>query len=158
MSKAFTSEENEDEPWVEPPPLPPGTRNYMTPPGAAALQKEWDALSAERQRLNPQVVADQNRIRSIDRRLGFLASRRDALQVIDPVTQDPAVVRFGATVLLKDATGAQETWRIVGIDEADLDKGWISWMSPFASTLLDHRVGDTFAFQKRTLTLLSIQY
>ena len=67
-------------------------------------------------------------------------------------------VLFGASVTVSDGKGKPETWRIVGLDEIKLDEGWISWMSPLASALLEKRVGDVVSFMNRRLTILQINY
>ena len=129
MSKAFTSEENEDEGLGESPALPPGVVNYMTRKGADRFQKELEVLEKERQSLSPAEVTGQNRLRTVERRMRFLSDRLETAKVIDPMTQAAEQALFGATVTLRDAAGKDQEWRIVGIDEADLDRGWSSWLS-----------------------------
>src|SRR5205085_1361580 len=93
-------------------------------------------------------VENNARIQQIDRRLRFLAGRLESAQVIDPLQQPRDRVRFGATVTLSEAGGSPQRWRIVGFDETDLDKGWISWMSPLAGALLDRAVGEDATFRE----------
>lgn len=157
MSKAFTTDSDEEEDLPEAPAFPPGTRNYMTRLGAERLQAEAEQLTADRAHLTGD-VADQARARVIERRLRYLRPRLEALEAINPLDQPKDRVSFGATVKMSDGQGAAETWRIVGLDEMDLDRGWISWMSPLASALLEKLVGDTIAFLGRRLTILQITY
>lgn len=165
MSKAFTreSERDDDDEGAAPPPLPAGTRNYMTPGGFARLKAELDALvGVER----PEVVATiawaagngdrsengdyiygKKRLREIDRRIRFLVTRLDQAEVVDPAAprdEDAAErVYFGATVTVRTAAGdAQRTLAIVGIDETDTARGYISWISPMARALMRAREGD----------------
>jgi len=165
MSKAFTreSERDDDDEGTAPPPLPAGTRNYMTPGGFARLKAELDALvGVER----PEVVATiawaagngdrsengdyiygKKRLREIDRRIRFLVTRLDQAEVVDPAAprdEDAAErVYFGATVTVRSAAGdAQRTLAIVGIDETDTARGYISWISPMARALMRAREGD----------------
>ncbi len=165
MSKAFTreSERDDDDEGAAPPPLPAGTRNYMTPGGFARLKAELDALvGVER----PEVVATiawaagngdrsengdyiygKKRLREIDRRIRFLVTRLDQAEVVDPAAprdEDAAErVYFGATVTVRSAAGdAQRTLAIVGIDETDTARGYISWISPMARALMRAREGD----------------
>jgi transcription elongation factor GreB len=166
MSKAFTSEESsadDDGDVVETSTLPPGARNYMTPGGFARMRRELDALvSKERPELvatvawaagngdrseNGDYIYGKKRLREIDRRIRFLVRRLDAAEVVDPAMprDDDAASRvyFGATVTVADASGGERTVSIVGIDEIDTARGYISWISPMARALLKAREGDT---------------
>ena len=165
MSKAFTREDAGDEELdddVEPSPLPAGTRNYMTPGGFARLKGELDELVArERPALvatvawaagngdrseNGDYLYGKKRLREIDRRIRFLIRRLDAAEVVDPAAprDDDAADRvfFGATVTVKSDEGAERTLSIVGVDETDTSRGYISWISPVARALLRSREGD----------------
>src|SRR4051812_25233450 len=157
MSKAFTSDSDQEGDFLEAPALPPGTRNYMTRAGAERLRSEAERLNQERRHL-ARDVEGQARAAVIERRLRYLVPRIEALEEIDPVRQPKDRVLFGASVTLSDEKGATDTWRIVGIDEMDLDQGWISWMSPLATALLEKRVGDTLSFMGRRLSILRIEY
>ena len=166
MSKAFTSEESsadDDGDVVETSTLPPGARNYMTPGGFARMRRELDTLvSKERPELvatvawaagngdrseNGDYIYGKKRLREIDRRIRFLVRRLDAAEVVDPAMprDDDAASRvyFGATVTVADASGGERTLSIVGIDEIDTARGYISWISPMARALLKAREGDT---------------
>jgi transcription elongation factor GreB len=166
MSKAFTRENDapqdvEDD--VEAPPLPSGTRNYMTPGGFARLKSELDHLVA---RERPELVATvawaasngdrsengdylygKKRLREIDRRIRFLIKRLDQAEVVDPAApREPDAaerVFFGATVSIRNQRGDERRLSIVGIDEADTTQGYVSWISPVARALLRAREGDT---------------
>jgi transcription elongation factor GreB len=165
MSKAFTRESEGDEQEddeVETSPLPSGSRNYMTPGGFARLKHELDDLvSRERPALvstvawaasngdrseNADYLYGKKRLREIDRRIRFLIRRLDVAEVVDPAAprDDDASDRvfFGATVTVQSDDGARRTLAIVGIDETDTDRGYISWISPVARALLRARQGD----------------
>jgi len=166
MSKAFTSEEtidSDDGDVVDASPLPAGARNYMTPGGFARMRRELDMLvSRERPELvatvawaagngdrseNGDYIYGKKRLREIDRRIRFLVRRLDKAEVVDPTMprDDDASSRvyFGATVTVADARGDERTVSIVGIDEIDTARGYISWISPMARALLKAREGDT---------------
>jgi transcription elongation factor GreB len=166
MSKAFTSEEaaeSDDGDIVEASPLPAGARNYMTPGGFARMRRELDMLvSKERPELvatvawaagngdrseNGDYIYGKKRLREIDRRIRFLVRRLDTAEVVDPAMprDDDAASRvyFGATVTVAGGTGGERTVSIVGIDEIDTARGYISWISPMARALLKAREGDT---------------
>jgi transcription elongation factor GreB len=165
MSKAFTREtETADEDDVESAaPLPPGARNYMTPGGFARLKAELEALvQKERPELvatvawaagngdrseNGDYIYGKKRLREIDRRIRFLIRRLDAAEVVDPAApRDDGTadqVFFGATVTVCNRDGETRTISIVGVDEIDTVRGYISWVSPIARALLKAREGET---------------
>ncbi|HSC24538.1 MAG TPA: transcription elongation factor GreB [Casimicrobiaceae bacterium] len=166
MNKAFTREEPTeiDEGDVQDvSPLPAGARNYMTPGGFARMRRELDRLvTRERPELvatvswaagngdrseNGDYIYGKKRLREIDRRIRFLVRRLDNAEVVDPAMprDDDAASRvfFGATVTIASADGDERTISIVGIDEIDTTRGYISWISPMARALLKAREGDT---------------
>jgi len=165
MNKAFTREDDappDDEDDLEAgPPLPIGTRNYMTPGGFARLKVELDALvGTERPALvatvawaasngdrseNGDYLYGKKRLREIDRRIRFLVKRLDAAEVVDPESRardGVDQVYFGATVDYATRDGGKHTISIVGIDETDTAKGYVSWISPIARALTKAREGD----------------
>jgi len=166
MSKAFTRESDEadaaDDELLSAAPLPAGARNYMTPGGFARLNAEllrlvkterpalvatvsWAASNGDRSE-NGDYIYGKKRLREIDRRIRFLMVRLDAAEVVDPLARrdddNADQVFFGATVTVRDEGGAQRTVHIVGVDEIDTARGFISWVSPMAKALLKAREGD----------------
>ena len=143
-----------------PPGLPPGTPFYMTPAGAAALREELRALWEDERPKVVEIVSwaaslgdrsenadyqyGKRRLRQIDGRVRFLRRRLDRVQVVDPAAQAKRdQVFFGATVTYaRMSDDAEVTIRIVGVDEADADRGDVSWVAPVARALLGARVGD----------------
>jgi transcription elongation factor GreB len=163
MNKAFTRESAADDVDVEAvSPLPAGAPNYMTPGGFARLSDELDRLvRSERPDLvatvawaagngdrseNGDYIYGKKRLREIDRRIRYLIKRLDAAAVVDPAApRDEAQagqVFFGATVTVCGARGEPRTVAIVGVDEIDTARGYISWVSPMARALLKAREGD----------------
>src|ERR1700733_15281728 len=162
MSKAFTKETDggDDEPSDEPAPLPVGVKNYMKPAAFRRMQDEhaqlarierpqvvetvaWAAGNGDRSE-NGDYIYGKRRLREIDRRLRFLTKRLEAAVVVDPTQQRHLdQVFFGATVSYRSAGGGERTITIVGIDEADLERGQVSWISPIARALHKAREGDT---------------
>ena len=167
MNKAFTREsEDEDEDGDAPEnasPLPAGSKNYMTPAGFARLKSELDdLLGRERPELvatiawaagngdrseNGDYIYGKRRLREVDRRIRFLIKRLDAAEVVDPTTRrdegEDDRVYFGATVTVRNGRDEERTVSIVGVDEIDTTRGYISWVSPMARALLKAREGDT---------------
>ena len=134
--------------------------NYITPVGAKRLAVELDRLmTRERPKVvdevataaaqgdrseNAEYIYGKKRLREIDRRVQFLTKRLDAAVVVDPKERAGAdQVFFGATVDVEDDEGDVRTYRIVGEDEIDADRGDISWRSPLGFALLKKRVGDS---------------
>jgi transcription elongation factor GreB len=161
MSKAFTRENDdaEDEELEPSQQLPQGVKNYITPAGYRRLQDELDQLwKVERPELvkvihwaasngdrseNGDYIYGKKRLREIDRRIRFLSKRIDSAEVVDPgQREDSDQVFFGATVTVADGRGAEHTYSIVGVDEADPGRGLISWVSPLARALIKAREGD----------------
>jgi len=136
MSKAFTREDDRPEPDLPkrlPSPLPPGAKNYMTPEGARRLRVELDAL----------VKAADARSPSVDERIHQLTRSLESAVVVEPPSEQLEVVRFGATVSVQTLPdGPTARYRIVGVDETDVARGWISWVSPVAKALLAAELGD----------------
>jgi transcription elongation factor GreB len=162
MSKAFTKETDDDgdDSPEDAPSLPAGTKNYMTPAGAKRLQDElrnltrverpkvvevvsWAAGNGDRSE-NGDYLYGKKRLREIDRRIRFLVKRLEIAEIVDPAQQKRRdQVFFGATVTYETARGVENTVTIVGIDEADIERGQVSWISPIARALLKAREGDT---------------
>src|SRR2546428_5940675 len=153
MSKAFTREEETelDDEVEEASPLPAGSRNYMTPGGFARLKAElsqlvdkerpeivatvaWAAGNGDRSE-NGDYIYGKKRLREIDRRIRFLVKRLDLAEVVDPARRDTDQIFFGATVDTLNQRGENRTVSIVGIDETDTARGYISWISPMARAL-----------------------
>src|SRR6267378_2853703 len=160
MSKAFVKEtDEEDDLPDEPLAIPVGVKNYMTPEGHRRMQDElrqllrverpkvvetvaWAAGNGDRSE-NGDYFYGKRRPREIDRRIRFLSKRLESAEVVDPNQQrNRDQVFFGATVTYANGRGTQMTVTIVGIDEADLDRGQVSWLSPIARALIKAHQGD----------------
>jgi transcription elongation factor GreB len=150
MSKAFTREsDDETEAVLLPPPpapLPPGVKNYITRAGFERLNEELKTLTEE---VRPSLAeratddsSDKSRLAALDQRISYLGQSLQSAVVVAPSMAEDNVVRFGSTVTLRDRRGETVTYRLVGVDETDLDRDWISWRSPVASAALNHRVGE----------------
>jgi transcription elongation GreA/GreB family factor len=119
---------------------------YVTPEGYAHLQ---EGLA--------QAQAGGN-----EREVELLQERLEAAIVVDPQQQARDVVAFGASVTVETPDGKQQTYRIVGEDEADPLSGTISWISPLAQALLEHRAGDRVVWERPAgnvpVRIVSISY
>lgn len=181
MNKAFVREsDGDDEEELSPSlKLPPGTKNYITPAGHGRLKDEmehlvkrerphvveivsWAASNGDRSE-NGDYIYGKRRLREIDRRIRFLSKRLDAAEVVDPLRQgDSDQVFFGARVTIVDQDGQENTYTIVGVDEADVARGRISWISPLARALIKAKEGDSIRFQSplgvREIDILEVVY
>ena len=155
MRKGFTRKPQDDSPVVR-------VKNYITPSGLERLRDEHRFLLTRERPAVTQVVAwaasngdrsenadyqyGKRRLRQIDRRIRFLSKRIDAAEVVDPETPRPGKaasrVFFGATVRYATAAGTERVVSIVGTDEVDLDRNYISWVSPLARALMKSAEGD----------------
>lgn len=164
MSKAFTrdGDENNTEVDTEVDASIPGGKNYITPAGAERLRAElkklryeerpevtktvaWAAGNGDRSE-NGDYLYGKKRLREIDKRMRFLAKRLEAAEVVDPLVINVDYVQFGATVSLRFEDDSEKTYSIVGVDEVDVNRGRISWMSPLARALLKAKAGDYVTF------------
>lgn len=138
---------------------------YMTPNCHAKLRAELKQLlykerpvlakaaqvaAAEGDRSeNFEYQATKRAMRKMDGRIHFLTKRIENAEVVDPVTQKSIAgdrVLFGCTVSVENEEGEIKTYVIVGVDEIDLPKGWISWVSPVGKALLGRSEGDLVSF------------
>jgi len=165
VSKAFTREDDApaddfDGDGDEANPIPPGSKNYMTPHGWRRMRDEltwlvkterpnvtsvvsWAAKLGDRSE-NADYQYGKKRLREIDRRIRYLTKRLEAAEVVDPAArEDTDQVFFGATVTYATSEGGEQTVRIVGIDEMDPARRYVSWISPVARALIKAREGDT---------------
>ena len=161
MSKAFTRESDdsagEEVPLVRPK-LPAGTRNYITQEGADRLRQQLKGLLDRKQATDALPMPDQ---RKIELAIRSLQQTLDSV-IVAEIPTDQEKVAFGATVTVRHENGEEESYNIVGVEEANPERGAISWISPLARALLSRRAGDKVRFRapagERELTILSVRY
>jgi len=179
MSKAFVREDaaGDDDGAPEAPPLPAGTRNYMTPGGFARLKAElkqlveaerpevvktvaWAASLGDRSE-NADYIYGKRRLREIDRRIRFLIKRLESAEVVDSAGRDTDQVFFGASVTIR-SKGETRAIRIVGVDEVDPARGLVSWVSPVAQALIRGKEGERVKVRtpagEETIEILEVRY
>lgn len=157
-------------------------KNYITPAGLQRLKDEhrflltrerpavtevvaWAASNGDRSE-NADYQYGKRRLRQIDGRLRFLGKRIEAAEVLDPEAprkgRAAERVFFGATVRYENEEGTERVVSIVGIDEIDLDRNYISWLSPLGRALLNSTEGDRVALHApggtTWLTVLEVCY
>ena len=152
-------------------------KNYITPSGYARLEAElrqlveaerpavvktvaWAASNGDRSE-NADYIYGKRRLREIDRRVRFLIKRLEAAQIVHASGRDTDQIFFGAKVRVRGASG-ERTVTIVGIDETDAAKGYVSWISPIARALIKARAGDTVVLRTpggaEELEILEVNY
>ncbi len=158
---------------------PPAPRSspYITQQGvqalSAALKALWKrragvtkaitAAAAEGDRSeNAEYIYRKKELREIDRRIRYLQKRLPDLKVVAEPPTDINRVFFGAWVTLEDEQAQQAVYRIVGADEFDPAKGWISMDSPMATALLKKTLDDEVSVDTpngaRTYIITGVSY
>src|SRR6476660_7676523 len=157
-------------------------KNYITPNGLQRLKDEhrfllirerpavtevvaWAASNGDRGE-NADYQYGKRRLRQIDRRIRFLTKRIDAAEVVDPQAprngRAATQVFFGATVRYANAAGTERVVSIVGVDEVDVNRSYISWVSPLARALMKSGPGDRVVLRApagtEKLEVLEVQY
>lgn len=157
-------------------------KNYITPAGFERLTDErrfllirerpavtrvvaWAASNGDRSE-NADYQYNKRRLRQIDGRIRFLTKRIDAAEIVDPEApregRAATQVFFGATVRYANPGGTEREVSIVGVDEVDLDRHHISWMSPLARALMKSAAGDHVALHApggtEKLEILEVRY
>ncbi len=183
MNKAFIKEtegidDSEEDTGVDL--LPSSSKNYITPGGYTRLMDEflwlmnkerpqmtatvsWAAGNGDRSE-NGDYIYGKKRLREIDRRIRFLTKRLDMAEVVNPATlrEDETQIFFGATVTYSNLAGEEKTVSIVGVDEVDTTRGYISWISPMARALIKAEEGDTVTLRApggvEELEVLAVKY
>jgi transcription elongation factor GreB len=175
MRKGSTRRPQDDSPAVH-------VKNYITPGGLERLKEEhqfllnkdrpavavvvaWAASNGDRSE-NADYQYAKRRLRQIDGRIRHLSKRMEAAEVVDPEAPRSALraakVYFGATVLYSNAAGVEREVSIVGIDEVDLERNHVSWVSPLGRALMRSAEGDSVVLEapggKEPLTVLEVRY
>jgi transcription elongation factor GreB len=188
MSKAFTKEDHDSSSDLDPSSeenaeqsIPKGQKNYITQAGAERLKSElhqllyeqrpslvqtvaWAASNGDRSE-NGDYIYGKKRLREIDRRIRFLTKRLEIAEIVPSPSNEIDRVVFGVRVTVQrvddDVDHSPRSYRIVGIDEANAAQGEISWISPMAKALLNHKVGDLVLLKtprgEEELEILKIQ-
>jgi transcription elongation factor GreB len=168
MSRAFVRE-SDDQPELpiarQSSALPEGAKNYITGGGATRLREELRKLvEDDRPRLVSlsEDLEAKRQLLVLDQRIQQVEDQLRSAEVVAPAVGPRDVVRFGATVTVRRENGDEDTYRIVGVDEMDLDRDWVSWISPIAQALLNRRLGELVRFKfpsgEAQLEIVKIDY
>ena len=166
MSRAFVRESDDQPEQPALPrrvPLPPGARNFITPDGARRFRDELERwVQIERPRLAKTNTPDaQHQLQEANQRIDRLQQSLETAVILPPPS-DTRHVQFGAIVTVRDGNGAQSRYRIVGVDEVDMDRGCVSWLSPIAKALLNAQTDQHISLKspsgEQELTIIAIAY
>jgi transcription elongation factor GreB len=166
MSRGFVKEDDQEEIPIVPPraDLPEGIVNYVTQTGIDELLNEKQELINEKENME---IADENERRiamnHINAKLQLLNNRISTAKIVDLNTQPNNEIRFGALVTLKIGGKTKlQQYQIVGVDEADISKGKISFISPIARILINKKVGEKpvliLANEDRIFEIMAVVY
>jgi transcription elongation factor GreB len=159
------------------PPSPKGSK-FITPEGARRLKDELDHLwrvlrpqitqavqeaAAQGDRSeNAEYIYGKRQLREIDRRVRFLRQRLDGMVVVNQPPSNPQRVFFGAWVALEDDDGEQANYRIVGPDEFDAARSYISMDAPLGRALLGKAIDDEVKIETpagaKTYVVVGVRY
>jgi transcription elongation factor GreB len=152
--------------------------DYISAAGYRALTDEYDWLfKTERPRItaevayaaslgdrseNAEYIYGKKRLREIDRRMRYLRNRIESVEVVRPQDVAGSRIRFGATVVVEDQEGEEATYVLVGVDEADVKAGRISYRSPIGRALIGREEGDEAVIHapggRRSVEILEVRY
>lgn len=166
MSRAFVKEDDQEEPHLVPPraALPEGEINYVTPNGLKELKLEREELEKEKAELTAENEQERRRSMALlNGKLNLLNERIASAQVLDPKENESDEVRFGALVSYKMPNMKKAiTVQIVGVDEADIKKQKIAFVSPVAKAMTGAKKGDKIEFklgsENRTVEIVDLYY
>ncbi len=153
MSRAFVRESDGDPATLPERAVSPHP-NFVTPRGLRAIEARLRELEAERQ--SARDSGDEATRARVERDLRYFSARRASARLVEPVAS-PERVRFGVLVTLELPRGAQQTFRLVGEDEADAAQGLLSWVAPLAQALIGKASGDSVPFQGGEALIVSIE-
>jgi len=165
MSRAFVNEDDQREAPFVPPraDLPESVPNYVTPEGLDELLQEKEQLLQElRTTVSNENIDKNNVINSLNIKLQLLENRILTAQTIRRDDVDSDEITFGADIILQIGnSGKTQKFRIVGVDEADIRKGKISFLSPLSRLLMHKKAGDTVILKlergEQRFTILAVE-
>ncbi|MDX2495019.1 MAG: transcription elongation factor GreB [Desulfuromusa sp.] len=154
---------------------------YLTPACARRLRSElketlyqlrpemvktatWAASNGDRSE-NADYHYAKRKLRQYDGRIRFLTQRLEAATIVDPAEQQKIAngrVLFGCTVTVENEAGEEKVFSIVGTDELDASRGYVSWVSPIGRALLGSTVGNLVSFStpggQTELEIIKVEY
>ncbi len=152
MSRAFVKEADGDAPGLPDRPISPH-RNFVTKTGLVAIETAVGRFEAAHR--DAVAKGERAAVAAALREIRYWRARRASAEVVEPTDQRRA--SFGTTVTLRRSDGREQTFRIVGEDEADPSRGTVSYVSPLARALLNCGPGETVEIAGQEVVLLSVR-
>jgi len=151
VSRAFVKENDLEHAGIDIPERPLSDEpNYVTPNGLQLLNEKIDSLKIEReilkQKKDDSII--KQKIAVIERDMRYYAARIESAILTAPKDEDHSIVLFGAKVTVEDDEGKLSTYEIVGEDEADINQGKVSYLSPLAEALIGAKLNDEVTWEK----------
>ena len=169
MSRGFVKEDDQEEAPFIPPraALPPGVTNYVTPVGYEKLLAEKQEL--EKERVNLRMTSDKEKRHAqavLDGKINLVGERINSARILRAENQSKTEIRFGARIRFKilngDRKNEENSFQIVGVDEADINEGKIAFLAPLARAVTGKKTGDKVEFQLgkevQLLEILEVKY
>jgi transcription elongation GreA/GreB family factor len=152
VSRAFVKEADGDAPALPDRPISPH-RNFVTEAGLAAIEVALGRFEA----VHRDAIAKDDRSAAAvaSREVRYWRARRASAEVVKPTNQHQA--SFGMTVTLRRSDGREQSFRIVGEDEADPSRGTVSYVSPLARAVLNREPGETVEIAGQEVVLLTVR-
>lgn len=111
---------------------------------------------------NAEYIYSRKKMREIDKRLRYLTGLMKEAQIIDPRNIRSDRIGFGASFVIEDEDGEQKEWTIVGMGEAEAERGTISWQSPLARAVWNKKIGDMVTVRRpagpRDFEIIDLHY
>ena len=154
MSRAFVKEhDGRDGEDLPDRPISPH-QNFVTPEGLALIEAAHDRAHAEH--AAALAANDRPSLARAARELRYWAARRASAQLLPP-PPDTMQVHFGSTVTIERDDGRRQTFRLVGVDEADPAHGTLAYVAPLARALMGKEVGDAVTVGGAEAEIVEIQ-
>ena len=150
MSRAFVKEPDGDQAETDlPVRLQSEHPNYITLKGLEK-QKAYlhDLISQCSALKKSNTLAEKSKIKLLNADITYLKQRVESAIPVKVEEQEGENIRFGATIILVDKNDTQYKFTIVGEDEADVENGLISWVSPLATALIGKQAGDVIVWAR----------
>jgi transcription elongation GreA/GreB family factor len=153
VSRAFVKETDNDTAGLPDRPISPH-RNLVTETGLAGIQSALDRFEAAHSAAADK--GDREAAATAMREVRYWRARRASAEVVKP-SEDKSKASFGMTVTLRRDDGRQQSFKIVGEDEADPSSGTVSYVSPLARAVLTHGPGEAVVFANSEAVILEVR-
>ena len=153
MSRAFVREDENDKTELPDRPISPH-RNFVTEAGLAAIEAALGRFEAAHRAATDK--GDRQAAAAALREVRYWRARRASAEVVKPPA-DKSTASFGMIISLRRVDGREQSFRIVGEDEADPSRGTVSYVSPLARAVLTHGPGETVEMTGGEAVILDVR-